>query len=344
MFMPTEDGQKRSSASARQLPRHMAVAAAVISFVVFLGSFALYLGLMWSAKTDVPWGFLLSPAYLGQMVKALLGTLVATALIAWAMTCSRIDKTRHRVETRPARVLSVFVIVFTLLSIMQAWGQWLFFSDLAAGRISRFAQHGDYALQLRMTFTSVTLSVLSRAGSLVVLAASCGFALKLGRGDPADASEAQAVRPPRYVVPAVGAAFLVSVQWLVGTALGPLLQLSSLLHSYFSVTIFLMGPWLVAGLAFAGAWLGVGQPAQARPWRALAAALSTLAVQYLVCIGLGRLWLLWVSGDNYYGVVSATDVRGLFMFLLIPYVLLLVFAMRGFMRVFYRRIQVPDPA
>jgi hypothetical protein len=80
-----------------------------------------------------------------------------------------------------------------------------------------------------------------------------------------------------------------------------------------------------------------------RPLRALAAALLTLALQHAICIAIGVGWLMWAMRGARAYFISVSDLIGPVALMALLYALLLVFLMRWFTRLFYRRLQ-PRPA
>jgi hypothetical protein len=136
----------------------------------------------------------------------------------------------------------------------------------------------------------------------------------------------------------VAAATFVSLQvWIGHVASGWVdtsrdSDLVPLLLGWFAV------PLLVWALAFWGGWLGAAPgPAQARPFRAVAAAVSVFVLLQVVCaaLALGGLW--WIASASFSGVSSGGRLAALAIALAAIYLVLLVLAMRALTRRFYRR-------
>ncbi len=98
-------------------------------------------------------------------------------------------------------------------------------------------------------------------------------------------------------------------------------------------------PLLVGALACWGAWLGAAPgPAQARPFRALAATASAFVLLQAVCIALGVAGVLWIASAAFMGRSSDGRLLLLAAALAAVYLVLLVVFVRAMVRRFYRRL------
>ncbi|MDR6425855.1 hypothetical protein J2738_001984 [Variovorax paradoxus] len=202
---------------------------------------------------------------------------------------------------------------------------------------------GTYGLRPVM---GVSMLVQSAIQMLVLVASvwlAARFALRERGTAPVDASPGAAddgagIAPPRRAVALVAAATLVSLQLWIGHAASGWVDTSRdsdlvpLLLGWFAV------PLLVFALAFWGGWLGAAPgPAQARPFRAVAAAVSAFVLLQLACAALALGGLLWVASASFSGTSSDGRLVALAVLLSAVYLVLLVLAMRALTRRFYRR-------
>jgi hypothetical protein len=203
---------------------------------------------------------------------------------------------------------------------------------------------GMYGLRPVM---AVSMLVQSAIQMLVLVAAvwlAARFALRERGTAPVDAMRGAAddggagATPPRRAAALVAAAIFVSLQVWIGHAASGWVDTSRdsdvvpLLLGWFAV------PLLVFALASWGGWLGTAPgPAQARPFRAVAAALSTFVLLQLACAALALGGLLWIASASFSGTSSDVRLVALAVLLSAVYLVLLVLAMRAFTRRLYRR-------
>lgn len=194
---------------------------------------------------------------------------------------------------------------------------------------------------------AVSMLVQSAIQMLVLVASvwlAARFALRdRGGGGPAGSSPGAAdgdagMAPPRRAVALVAAATFVSLQVWIGHAASGWVDTSRdsdmvpLLLGWFAV------PLLVWALAFWGGWLGAAPgPAQTRPFRAVAAAVSAFVLLQVVCAALALGGLLWIAAASFSGVSSDSRLAALAIVMAAVYLVLLVLAMRALTRRFYRR-------
>ncbi|BEP51256.1 hypothetical protein GmRootV116_49520 [Variovorax sp. V116] len=203
---------------------------------------------------------------------------------------------------------------------------------------------GMYGLPPVMALSMLVQSAIQMFVLVASVWLAARFALRERGMAPVDASRGAAddggadTAPPRRVVALVAAATFVSLQAWLGHVASSWVDtsrdsdLAPLLLGWFAV------PLLVWALAFWGGWLGAAPgPAQARPFRAVAAAVSVFALLQVVCaaLALGGLW--WIAAASFSGVSSGSRLTALAIALAAVYLVLLVLAMRAFTRRLYRR-------
>ena len=199
-----------------------------------------------------------------------------------------------------------------------------------------------YGLRSIMAMSMLLQSVLQ---VLVVIASvwlAARFALR-ERGtaiedEPYGAAEPGGTASTRGAVALVIAAMFVSLQMWIGNVASGWVDMSRdsevlpLLLAWFAL------PLLVYGLAFWGAWLGAAPaPAQTRPFRAVAAAVSAFALLQVVCIALAIGGLLWIASVSLSGQSSSGNLVMLAIAMAVVYLVLLVVLVRAITRRFYRR-------
>lgn len=203
---------------------------------------------------------------------------------------------------------------------------------------------GMYGLRPVMAVSMLVQSVIQMLVLVVSVWLAARFALR-GRGSvladslPGAADDGGAgMAPPRRAVALVVAATFVSLQVWIGHVASGWVDTSRdsdvvpLLLGWFAV------PLLVCALAFWGAWLGAAPgPAQTRPFRAVAAAVSAFVLLQVVCAALALGGLLWIASASFSGVSSGGRLAALAIALAAIYLVLLVVAMRALTRRLYRR-------
>jgi hypothetical protein len=202
---------------------------------------------------------------------------------------------------------------------------------------------GMYGLRPVM---AVSMFVQSAIQMLVLIASvwlAARFALRergagLAGSLPGATDGGASMAAPRRAVALVAAATFVSLQaWIGHVASGWVdtsrdSDLVPLLLGWFAV------PLLVWALAFWGGWLGAAPgPAQTRPFRAVAAAVSAFVLLQVVCAALALGGLLWIASASFSGVSSGSRLAALAIAVAAIYLVLLVVTMRALTRRFYRR-------
>src|SRR5699024_476675 len=100
-----------------------------------------------------------------------------------------------------------------------------------------------------------------------------------------DHQSAAPVEPPgRNMVPVVCGLFCLGIQWNLQDLFGGWMVDIRFQHGLAVTVGTVIGALVLFTLAFAGACLGAGRPAQVRPLRALAATGLTLVVQFSACL------------------------------------------------------------
>jgi hypothetical protein len=199
-----------------------------------------------------------------------------------------------------------------------------------------------YSLRSVMAMSMLVQSVIQ----LLVLVASVWLAARFAlrertaaaEDEPAGAPGAGAAASTRRAVALVVAAMFVSLQMWIGNVASGWVDtsrdsdLAPLLLGWFAV------PLLVYALAFWGAWLGAAPaPAQTRPFRAVAAAVSAFALLQAACIALAVGGLVWVASVSFSGRSSDGNLLMLAIAMAVVYLVLLVVLVRAITRRFYRR-------
>ncbi|MDR6888715.1 MULTISPECIES: hypothetical protein [Variovorax] len=198
-----------------------------------------------------------------------------------------------------------------------------------------------YGLRSIMAMSMLLQSVLQ---VLVVIASvwlAARFALRergIAIEDERYGAEPGGAASTRGAVALVIAAMFVSLQMWIGNAASGWVDMSRdsevlpLLLAWFAL------PLLVYGLAFWGGWLGAEPaPAQTRPFRAVAAAVTAFALLQAVCIALAVGGLLWIASVSFSGQSSSGSFVMLAVAMAVVYLVLLVFVARAVTRRFYRR-------
>lgn len=199
-----------------------------------------------------------------------------------------------------------------------------------------------YSLRSVMAMSMLMHSVIQ----VLVLVASVWLAARFAlrertaaaEDEPAGAADAGAAASTRRAVALVVAAMFVSLQMWIGNVASGWVDtsrdsdLAPLLLGWFAV------PLLVYALAFWGAWLGAAPvPAQTRPFRAVAAAVSAFALLQAVCIAFAVGGLVWVASVSFSGRSSDGNLLMLAIAMAAIYLVLLVVLVRAITRRFYRR-------
>ena len=202
---------------------------------------------------------------------------------------------------------------------------------------------GMYGLRPFMAVSMLVQSAIQMLVLVVGVWLAARFALHergsglVGSSPGAAEGGAGMAAPPRAVA-LVAAATFVSLQMWIGHAASGWVDTSRdsdvvpLLLGWFAV------PLLVCALAFWGGWLGAAPgPAQTRPFRAVAAAVSVFVLLQVVCAALALGGLLWIASASFSGVSSGGRLAALAIAVAAIYLVLLVLAMRALTRRFYRR-------
>ncbi|BEP59632.1 hypothetical protein GmRootV213_01860 [Variovorax sp. V213] len=157
-------------------------------------------------------------------------------------------------------------------------------------------------------------------------------------GEPSGVPDLGARASPRNAVALVTAAIFVSLQSWIGNAASGWVDTSResdlvpLLLGWFAA------PLLICALAFWGGWLGAApRPAQTRPFRAVAAAVSAFVLLQAVCAALAIGGLLWIASASFSGSSSDSRLVALAAVMVALYLVLLVVFVRAITRRFYRR-------
>lgn len=342
MIATREQTDPPVSAQIRRLPWNMALGVVLVDVLLFIGG-AIRATLPSQPNSQAYRQALSTPSSLAAMLVPSVCTAMLVAALAWALARNRLERAPQSV-TQPGRVFWTFMVVYVILCGLDVYGLSSHMRQLQTVIWSWLGDHGIYLLRARIGWMTLIICLTSLAISVVMVLLAGMVALRMGqRGNAGVPAPSSGVVAHRHAVPIACGVFFVSVQWLLQNAFNGWIDLYQHIHGLLALASVVVGPFLVFGLAFAGARMGAGTPRQAQPWRALAAALLTLTLQHAICIAIGVGWLAWAMRGARSYFISVNDLIGPVMLMAALYALLLVFFMRLFTRVFYRGSQ-PHPA
>ncbi|HEU0231121.1 MAG TPA: hypothetical protein VFR20_11155 [Burkholderiaceae bacterium] len=315
----------------------MALGVVLVNVLLFVGG-AIHATLPWQHDSHAYRQALSTPSSLAAMLVPLLCTAALVAALAWALARGRLELAPQSV-TQPGRVFWTFMVVYVMLCGIDIYILSSHIQQFRAAIWSWLGVHGIYLLRARIGWMTLIISLTSLAISVLIVLVACQVALRVGQPGNAGASAPRTDTPARHTVPVACGVFFVSVQWLLQNAFNGWMDVYQHVHGLLALASGVVGPLLVFGLAFTGARMGAGAPRQARPLRALAAALLTLTLQHAICIAIGVGWLMWAMHGASTYFIRVSDLIGPVMLMAALYALLLVFFMRLFTRLFYRRLQ-----
>lgn len=325
----------------QRLPRNMALGVLVFQALAFIGG-VIHATLPWQPNSRAYREALSTPSSLVAMLVPVVSASALMAALAWALARNRLERAPQSV-TRPGLAFWTFMAVYVILCGIDIVGLSSHVGQLQAVIWSWLGRQGIYVVHARIGWMTLIITLLSLAVSLFIVLVACRVALSLGQGGTPGLPDARAAAAHRNAVPLACGVFFVSVQWLLQNAFSGWLNIYGHAGGAVALASAVIGPLLVFGLAFTGARMGAGRPVRVRPLRALAAALLTLALQHAICIAIGVGWLMWAMRGARAYFISVSDLIGPVALMALLYALLLVFLMRWFTRLFYRRLQ-PRPA
>lgn len=329
---------------AQHLPRHFASIAVAVAVALFVVNMAALL-LPSSPHSEQMRSVYAQPAVWVPLLSrvATVGLLAGT--LAWCHGRKALDERgavaiaqlRGPASRFGAVFLAAMVVNFLVLTPLFYQAQVLF---MPGGPLH--AHVDTYGMRSLMATSMLIQSALQ----MFVLVASVWLAARFAlreRGNAIAAEPAAAPGPDtgvstRNAVALVAAATFVSLQLWVGNAASGWIDTSRdaglvpLLLGWFGV------PLLVFALAFWGGWLGaVPGPAQACPFRAVAAAGSAFVLLQVACAALAIGGLLWIAGASFSGRSSDSRLVMFAVGMVAIYLALLVVLLRAVTRWFYRR-------
>jgi hypothetical protein len=329
---------------AQHLPRHFACIAVAVAAALFVVNMAVLL-LPSSPHSEQMRGVYAQPGVWVPLLSRVATVWLLAATLAWCHArkaleergLARIAQLRRPAGRFGAVYLAAMGVNFLVLTPLFYQAQVLF---MPGGPLH--AHVDTYGMRSLMATSMLIQSALQ----MLVLVASVWLAAKfaLRERGTAVAAEPPAAPDPgtgvstRNAVALVAAATFVSLQLWVGNAASGWVDtsrdsgLAPLLLGWFGV------PLLVFALAFWGGWLGAAPgPAQARPFRAVAAAVSAFVLLQVAFAALAIGGLLWIAGASFSGRSSDSRLVMLAAGMVAIYLVLLVVLLRAVTRRFYSR-------
>ena len=331
---------------AQRLPRHFAWIALAVDAALFVVNMTVLL-LPSSPHSEHMRSVYAQPGVWIPLLSRVITVWLLAATLAWCHARKALDERGapriaqlRRPGSRFAAVyLAAMVVNLLALTPLFYQAQVLF---MPGGPLHERVD--TYGLRSLMAMSMLVQSVIQVLVLVAGVWLAARFALRergaaLADASPPGAAEAGAgTAPPRRAVALVAAAMFVSLQMWIGNIASGWVDTSRdsdvmpLLLGWFAV------PLLVYALAFWGGWLGAAPgPAQARPFRAVAASVSAFVLLQAVCVALAIGGLLWIASGSFSGSSSYGRVVALVAVVAALYLVLLVVLVRAITRRFYRR-------
>jgi hypothetical protein len=322
---------------ARRLPRDFAWITVVIHAALFLVNMTVQL-LPSSPHSERLREVYAMPGVWIPMVSRVAMVWLLAAVLAWSHARSALDRQGTADLAGLPGPRSRFAAVYLAVVVLNAYAltpllyqlQLLF---MPGGWLQEY--FNLYTMRSRMASTMLIQSVVQLIVVVLSVWLAAWFALRKRTPAPRDTEGASADSPPRRAVAWVGAAVFVSLQMWAGSIASGWVDMARANGVAALVCGWIVMPLLVFALAFWGGWLGAPQPAQARPFRAAAAAVIAFVLLQVVCIAMAAGWLVWVAGA--YGLHGEGGLIAHVLALAAIYLVLLVVLMRAATQWLYRR-------
>ncbi|MDQ0573527.1 hypothetical protein QFZ42_005361 [Variovorax paradoxus] len=334
---------------AQRLPRDFAWITAAIAAAQFIVNMTVLL-LPTSPHSEQMRSVYAQPGVWIPLLSRVAAVWLLAATLAWCHARKALDERGAARIARLRSPASRFAAVFLAATLVNALALTPLFYRAQVLFMPGGPLHGHvdvYGLRSIMAMSRLGQSVIQ----MLVLIASVWLAAWWALRERGAAVEEESsgvagagAESTRRAVALVIAAMFVSLQMWIGHVASGWFDTSRdsdlmlLLLGWFGV------PLAVYALAYWGAWLGAAPaPAQAHPFRAVAAAVSAVALLQAVCIALAIGGLLWMASVGYSGRSSSGNLVNFAIamaavYLVVPVLLaVLVVLVRAITRRFYRR-------
>jgi hypothetical protein len=329
---------------AQRLPRDMALVTLLIQAGFYMVGIGYILLSPSNPNSKVLRELYSSAQFLIPILAREGAALAFPTVLAWALARNFVDNHGAGGISNPSAIRNSFAAVYLAISGLSTYGV-NSFTLLIQNRLFHGSWLEHDSLRQKVAWYVLIQSAL--AWVIVILAVVVSFWIAASRrrasSESLPAGHDVAPPPSRFALALACGVFFVAVQMWAGNAVSGWLPAQPADQEYGQlVSNWIAGPLVACGLAVWGAWLGLRQPAQARPLRAFSATLVAFMLLQGICIALALGWVLWIYAPTSF-YPNEKDFLGAIVVLAICYAVLLFVLMYWATRYFYRGLQVGAP-
>ncbi len=328
-----------SHARAQQLPRDFAWITVLIHAALFLVNMTVQL-LPSSPHSEQLRSVYALPGVWIPMVARVAMVWLLAAVLAWSHARSALDRRGAASLAGLPGPRSRFAAVYLAVVVVNAYAltpllyqlQVLF---MPGGWLEGYFHL--YAMRSRMAWTMLAQSLVQLVVLVLGVWLAAWFALRKRNPASFDAQGADAggSASPRRAVAWVGAAVFVSLQMWAGSMASGWVDMARATSVGALVVGWIVMPVAIFALAYGGGWLGASRPTQARPFRAVSAAVIAFLLLQVVCAAIAIGWVMWMASSDH--SLNSGNLVGDAVALAAVYLALLVVLMRAATQWLYRR-------